>query len=74
MRSTFYICALIATLLLSGCDLFSSSASKIPDDELRSKWRECKSYTNPAATTVLACENFQRECDRRKGKGNLVCY
>ncbi len=64
-------------LLVSGlaaCDMFSNPSAEIPDSELRSKWRECKSLSNPSRTKALACDNYDRECDRRKGKGNLACY
>jgi hypothetical protein len=54
--------------------MFAGPAADIPDNELRSKWRECKQIKNPSRTKVLACENYERECSRRKNKGNLVCY
>lgn len=74
MRKTLYVSTLISVLFLSGCDMFASPSADIPDDELRSKWRECKYIKNPSRTKVLACENYQRECDKRKSKGNLACY
>lgn len=74
MRSCLYVTTLISLLLLAGCDMFAGPSADIPDRELRSKWRECKQIKNPSRTKVLACENYERECDRRKNKGNLVCY
>lgn len=59
---------------LTACDMFSSPSAEIPDRELRTKWRDCKANQNPSRTKALACDNYERECDRRKSKGNLVCY
>ena len=64
----------IVILSLTGCDMFGGPAADIPDDELRTKWRDCKSFINPSRTKVLACENYDRECDRRKRNGNFACY
>lgn len=65
---------LVTAALLAGCDMFAGPSADIPDNELRQKWRECKTITNPSRTKHLACENYARECERRKDKGNLVCY
>lgn len=61
-------------LTISGCDMFGGPAGDIPENELRDKWRECNIITNPSRTKALACDNYQRECDRRKRNGQLVCY
>lgn len=74
MRVKLTFGLLIATLTLAGCDMFGGPAADIPDDQLRAKWRECKSFTNPSRTKVLACDNYTRECDRRKSNGNFACY
>ncbi|MFT2111058.1 hypothetical protein [Marinomonas sp. 2405UD68-3] len=65
---------LILAVGLTACDIFSNPSEQIPNSDLRSKWRECTSISNPSRTKALACDNYERECDRRKGKGNLVCY
>ncbi len=65
--------AIAAGALLAGCDHGGPSA-KIPDAELRTKWRDCKLQQNPSRIMVLACENYERECQRRLKRGNKVCY
>lgn len=65
---------LLTLVGLTACDLFSNPSAEIPNTELRSKWRECKVISNPSRTKALACDNYERECDRRKSKGNLACY
>ncbi|TPE52854.1 hypothetical protein FJM67_07515 [Maribrevibacterium harenarium] len=74
MRKITLLGLLTAAIVLSGCDMFGGPSADIPDAELRSKWRECKTIANPSRTKVLACENYERECARRKDKGNFVCY
>jgi len=74
MRVKLTFGLLIATLTLAGCDMFGGPAADIPDEQLRAKWRECKSFSNPSRTKVLACDNYTRECDRRKSNGNFACY
>jgi hypothetical protein len=74
MRLKLTFGLLIATLTLAGCDMFGGPAADIPDDQLRAKWRECKTFSNPSRTKVLACDNYTRECDRRKSNGNFACY
>ena len=74
MREKLTFGLLITTLTLAGCDMFGGPAADIPDDQLRSKWRECKTISNPSRTKVMACENYTRECDRRKNNGNFACY
>lgn len=74
MHKPLLLSVMLAAVTLSGCDMFGGPAADIPDAELRKKWRECKTISNPSRTKVLACENYERECDRRKGKGNIACY
>ncbi|ADZ90394.1 hypothetical protein [Marinomonas mediterranea] len=74
MQKLYFTGLMAAILTIGGCDMFGGPAADIADADLRKKWRECKSISNPSRTKVLACENYERECSRRKGKGNLVCY
>ena len=74
MQKPLFHSVKLAAVTLSGCDMFGGPAADIPDAELRKKWRECKTISNPSRTKVLACENYERECERRKGKGNIACY
>ena len=74
MHKLYSVGLIVLATSLGGCDIFSDPSSKIPEGELRSKWRSCKAISNPSRTKALACENYYRECDKRKDKGNLVCY
>lgn len=74
MQKFLSIGVTLTALTLNGCDMFGGPSADIPDAELRQKWRECKIISNPSRTKVLACENYERECARRKNKGNIACY
>lgn len=71
---TRLIGVLLFAALLAGCDGWGNKSAKIPDMELREKWRTCKKVEKPSRIMVLACENYERECAKRKKNGNLVCY
>lgn len=66
---------LLAGLLLSGCDNWGppNKPEKIPDAELREKWRGCQNLKEATPLTALSCDNYIRECKRRKKK-EVVCY
>lgn len=74
MRAFSTLALLLTTITLAGCDMFGGPSADIPDTELRTKWRECKYLSEPSRTKALACENYTRECERRKDNGNFVCY
>lgn len=64
---------LLVSLLCTGCGGGGKSAG-IPDAELRTKWAGCKTAQNPSRIKAMACENYERECARRKKNGERVCY
>lgn len=65
--------SILALFLLVGCGGGGKSAG-IPDSKLRMEWRECKGLKNPSRLKNMACENYERECVRRKENGNRACY
>lgn len=62
----------LVLLLIAGCG-GGGKAAGIPDRELRAKWQDCQGFENPSRIKVMACENYERECARRKSD-KLVCY
>lgn len=64
---------LLGTVLLftQGCE---RPIEQISDDELQRKFEECSNMNDPAPAMIFACENYQRECERRnKEKGRFIC-
>ncbi len=56
----------------TGCD---RAIEKVSDQELLAKYSECQSTDNPSAAMGFACENYKRECERRrKETGRYICY
>jgi uncharacterized lipoprotein YajG len=67
------ILLLVISLMFAGCDT-NSELQKLSDRDMRAKVKECKTMKSPAPAMVFACENYQRECDRRAEKaGHFVC-
>ena len=55
----------------AGCD---RAIEKISDQELQGKYAECQSTENPSAAMGFACENYKRECKRRREEtGRYIC-
>ncbi len=63
----------LCCIFLAGCDT-NSELSKLSDREMRAKVKECKTMKSPAPAMIFACENYQRECEKRADKaGHFVC-
>jgi len=69
----WWLSAILLGSLMSGCGMGGGPSAKMPDAELKAKWRDCRLNTNPSRIQVLACENYERECARRAKKGNNIC-
>lgn len=63
--------ALIAAVVfLAACE---SKWDKMPDEELAAKSAECFNMNSPGAAMAKACENYERECKKRRDKGIYAC-
>ncbi|HSG62832.1 MAG TPA: hypothetical protein VLA24_15515 [Pseudomonadales bacterium] len=63
----------LSSMLIIGCDT-KSELSELSDREMRAKVKECKTMKSPAPAMIFACENYQRECEKRADKaGHFVC-
>ncbi len=65
-RESYPIQAILLVLLLvvsAGCE---KKIEKVSDQELRAKWAECQDMNAPGAAMIMACENYERECKRRR--------
>ncbi len=66
---------LISTLVLvlAGCD-GNSKLKSMPDYELAEKYGECLDKKPTAPGYATACENFRKECERRRQElSSFVC-
>lgn len=61
---------LSSLLLLAAC---GDKWSAMSDLELQEKQLECLMAQDPSAVFVQICQNYARECKRRREQGNPVC-
>ncbi len=63
----------VLSILLAACDS-NSKLRSMSDHELAEKHGECLDKKPTAPGYATACENFRKECDRRRKElGSFVC-
>lgn len=55
---------------LSGCE---SELAKIPDKTLQDRVYECTQTLDQSPGFAIRCDNYRRECRRRREEGHFVC-
>jgi|GEM_PF-1715271 hypothetical protein len=80
---TFYGISMLVTRILIllfllfsliSCEKTMQDATELNTIELRKKWRECAYISSPSNNQKQICNQYEKECNDRKDKGNLVCY
>lgn len=62
---------LVAVLgLIAGCE---GKLAQMPDTELQDRMYECDSTAEQAPGMAISCDNYRRECKRRRDEGRFVC-
>ncbi len=46
---------------------------KFEDKKVLSEYRRCLTDPNPSRNRSIICDNYERECKRRKSNGNNIC-
>ena len=54
----------VGVVLTTGCGPMGSMAG-LAENELRRELAECAAIASPSNAKAIACQNFQRECERR---------
>lgn len=58
-------------MALGACD---RKIEQISDSDLTKKRNECRNMRDPAPAMIFACDNYARECKRRREvQGRFVC-
>jgi hypothetical protein len=71
--SLYTVLAALVAASLWGCES-KSELSDVSDRDMRAKMKECKTMKSPAPAMIFACENYQRECEKRADNaGHFVC-
>lgn len=58
------------TLLLAAC---TSPFEDMPDNELADKVYACTTSTEQSPGFAIRCDNYKKECQRRRDEGKYVC-
>lgn len=61
---------LATTLLLAACE---GSLGGMSDRELQEKAHECMTEQEQSPGMAIQCDNYRRECQRRRDAGRFVC-
>ena len=64
------VLSLLTIGLLSGC---GSKLADVSDNELADQMHACRTDQDPSPGRAIACDNYKRECDRRRKEGRFVC-
>ncbi|MEM1436291.1 MAG: hypothetical protein AAGG11_19725 [Pseudomonadota bacterium] len=69
-RHTLRLSTLLCALLIAGC---GSELESLTDNELQDRVYECKGETSMSPGRAISCDNYERECQRRRKEGRFVC-
>lgn len=61
---------LLAFLQLAACN---NKLAALTPEELRDRIYECERTAEPGPGLAIACDNYRRECERRRNAGQYVC-
>ena len=67
---TRYFAALTLPILFGGCE---SKLASLADADLQDKVYECNAASSQSPGFAITCDNYRRECQRRRGEGRFVC-
>lgn len=69
--------ALVGRLLLCsgvfGLTACEGQLAKMPDAELQDKIYACRNTAEQSPGFAITCDNYRRECARRREAGHFVC-
>ena len=63
---------LLGVFLQTGCD-DGGKFGKYENKKILSEHQRCLSDPNPSRNRAIICDNYKRECLRRKKNGNNIC-
>ena len=65
--------AILAGLLLLTFGACGSKLAGMTDHDLQDRIYECTSAHNQSPGFAISCDNYRRECKRRRDEGRYVC-
>lgn len=64
---------LVLAALLLGLTACESKLAQMSDAELQDHIYECSTNFDQSPGFAISCDNYRRECQRRRDQGNFVC-
>lgn len=61
---------LAGMLSLAACE---GKLAQLTDTELQDRMYECNTTTEQSPGMAISCDNYRRECQRRRDQGRYVC-
>ncbi len=71
-RTCLVVPLLLAGLIvLGGCS--KNKLEELSDNELQDRMYECNTTVDQSPGMAISCDNYRRECQRRREEGRFVC-
>ena len=70
MHPARVLCLCLGLLVCTGCE---GKLAGMSDTELQDKMHECNTQTSQSPGFAISCDNYRRECERRREAGRYVC-
>lgn len=70
--NSFARCATLLTLSIgvAGCE---GKLASLSDHDLQDRIHECNTQQSQSPGFAISCDNYRRECARRRDEGRYVC-
>ncbi len=72
MEKSFIILISVLCLYLTACN-DGGKFGQYADKDIAREYKRCLADPHPSRTQGIICGNYERECKRRKSKGNNIC-
>lgn len=69
-REVLRVGLLLTGATLAGCE---GKLASLSDAELQDRIYECNATTDQSPGFAISCDNYRRECARRRDEGRFVC-
>ncbi|MCB1685854.1 MAG: hypothetical protein R3E82_05600 [Pseudomonadales bacterium] len=64
------LCLCFLVSMVAGCE---SRLAGLSDTELQDNVHECNTQSSQSPGFAISCDNYRRECERRREAGRYVC-
>ncbi|MEQ8783474.1 MAG: hypothetical protein RIE06_27745 [Roseibium album] len=65
--------ALLLVVGVTGLSACESRLAGLSDTDLQDRMYECNTTVDQSPGMAISCDNYRRECQRRRDEGRFVC-